>query len=201
MGTVIGVDEVGRGSLAGPVCAAAAWVDGGALPDEWWASVGWQVRDSKRLSARRREGLVSAAGDGILSGWLRVGIGWGTVAEIAAHNILGATTLAMRRALAQLGDGAWLAGQDIRVDGKPVAGLGVAHTALVKGDDREFAIALASICAKVERDGLMAELGERWPGYGFVQNAGYGTAAHRAALRRLGVTPEHRLGFLGKLGL
>ena len=176
---VAGVDEVGRGPLAGPVTAAAVCLDPASIPEG--------LRDSKRLSAARRRALAAS-----LRECADVGVGHANVDEIAALNILGATYLAMRRALAALRVPADFA----LIDGRAAPpGLDVPHRCIVRGDAASLSIAAASIVAKVERDAIMARLAEAHPGYGWESNAGYPTAAHRAALARLGVTPHHRCNF------
>ncbi len=178
-GPVAGVDEAGRGPWAGPVMAAAVSLDPTRLPAG--------LDDSKKLSARRRETLFEA-----LLTAARVGIGRADCAEIEALNILGATFLAMRRAVAALPEPPAV----LLIDGNKVPdGLPCAAEAVVRGDARSLSIAAASIVAKVTRDRVMADLDGEFPGYGWARNAGYGTAAHRDALQRLGVTPHHRRGF------
>ena len=176
---VAGVDEAGRGPLAGPVVAAAV-----ILPPE--VSVDG-ARDSKELAAGVREEVFGR----ILETARGVGVGAASVREIDRLNILRATTLAMRRALARLPEPP---GQVV-VDGLPVRNLGWDHEAVVGGDARIHSIACASIVAKVVRDRLMRRLASRYPGYGWETNMGYGTPKHRAALEGLGPTPHHRLTF------
>ncbi|MCJ7627804.1 MAG: ribonuclease HII [Longimicrobiales bacterium] len=178
---VAGVDEVGRGPLAGPVVAAAVVLPPGTAIHG--------ARDSKTLSPARRRELATE----ILGRALAYGVGAASVREIDRLNILVSTRLAMSRALAQLP----LSPDHIVVDGLPVACLGWEHEAIVGGDGRIHSIACASILAKVVRDRLMTRLSHRYPGYGWETNMGYGTAAHRSALERLGPTPHHRLSFGG----
>lgn len=182
---VVGVDEVGRGCLAGPVCAAAA-----VLPPELEIPL---IRDSKILSEARREEL---------SPWIlehcRVGIGVAAVTEVDELNILQATFLAMRRALEKLGLPP--TGVHVVVDGNQrVPGLppGWLQTTFVQGDDRVAPIAAASVVAKVFRDRLMRAHDVEYPGYGLAQHKGYGTKAHREAIQNLGPTPIHRKSFAG----
>ena len=182
-----GVDEAGRGCLAGPVVAGAveiAEADIAALAAGPLA----MVNDSKQLSPRRRELLLGAL---IRLPNIRWGVGMASAAEIDRFNILNATHLAMRRALEALPT---LPAHAL-VDGLPVKGLPVPHTALVKGDAKSLLIACASIVAKVTRDRLCVELDARFPGYGFAVHKAYGTPAHLVALRRLGPCPEHRRSF------
>jgi len=185
---VAGVDEAGRGPLAGPVVAAAVVLpEGIPIPG---------ARDSKTIAPRRRERLAAE----IMDRSLAIGIGAASVREIDRLNILVSTRLAMERALAQLPS----APEHVVVDGLPVAGLGWRHEAIVGGDGRVHSIACASIVAKVVRDRLMLRLARRYPGYGWETNMGYGTREHRSALQRLGPTPHHRLtfgGIQGELGL
>ncbi|WP_288514945.1 ribonuclease HII [uncultured Victivallis sp.] len=176
---VAGVDEVGRGPLAGPVVAAAVvFPRGAALPP---------VNDSKQLTELERETLRDAiyAVPGI-----QIGIGEIDVETIDRMNILNATHLAMRRAVEQLKQADF-----ILVDGRPVKGLPLPSRAIVKGDAKSASIAAASIVAKVYRDRLMVKLDAEYPGYGFASHKGYGTAMHLEALKRLGVTPVHRRSF------
>lgn len=176
---VAGVDEVGRGPLAGPVLAAAVVLDPGRLPPG--------LNDSKALTARRRDALASALAECAL-----VSIAQASVAEIDALNIRGATHLAMRRALLGLQrtpDAALVDGSDLPAD------LPCPARAIVKGDARCLSIAAASIVAKQARDALMRALSLEHPGYGWERNAGYPTAEHRQALLDIGVTPHHRRSF------
>jgi ribonuclease HII len=174
---IAGVDEVGRGPLAGPVFACAVIMPPGAraIPG---------VADSKKLGAAERERLAAL----IASRAVCVSLGAASVREIAACNIYQATALAMRRALRRLGEQP----DAVLVDGKPIKTLGVPHRAFVGGDSRIYSIACASIVAKVARDRLMRSLAERHPGYGWEQNAGYGTPVHILALRERGLTAHHR---------
>jgi len=176
---ICGVDEAGRGPWAGPVVAAAVVLDRGAVPAG--------LDDSKKLSRRRREALFDA-----IRAAAAVGVGIAAMAEIDALNILRANDLAMRRAVAALDPLPALA----LVDGNRVPPeLPCRAEALVGGDARSLSVAAASIVAKVTRDSIMAELAAAHPGYGWERNQGYGTAEHRAALIRLGVTSHHRRSF------
>lgn len=180
---VCGVDEAGRGPLAGPVCAAAVMLPRGlVIPG---------LDDSKKLSERRREALY----DEICAQALGWSIAFASVAEIERLNILGATYLAMNRAL----EGLPRAPQLALVDGNRTEGIAFPCRAVVGGDGRCADIAAASILAKVTRDRYMREMGEKFPGYGFEKHKGYGTAAHYAALRELGPCEIHRLSFLRKM--
>jgi ribonuclease HII len=179
--SVAGVDEAGRGPLAGPVVAAAV-----VLPPD--VSVEG-ADDSKVLTGKAREELYQQ----IISCARCVGIGAASVREIDRRNILRATTVAMQRALDRLGTSP----DHVVVDGLPVVHLGRAHDAVVDGDALVHSIACASIVAKVVRDTLMRRLAPRYPAYAWEKNVGYGTAEHRAAIDELGVTPHHRLTFTG----
>lgn len=176
---VVGIDEAGRGPWAGPVIAAAVVV----TPD---APLLQGVDDSKLLTRRRREDLAAA----IVSS-LPYAVGGASVREVDRLNVRRAAALAMRRALARLR----CAVDVVLVDGLAVPELGVAHEAMVDGDAHCYAVACASILAKTVRDRLMRQLGGRYPGFGWEENAGYGTEVHRAALERLGPTRHHRRSF------
>lgn len=178
---VAGVDEVGRGPLAGPVVAAAVIFG----PDCRGVS---RVNDSKQLTAALRDELALEIRERARC-WA---VGAASVREIDRLNILRASQLAMRRAVAALAREP----EHVVVDGLPVPRLGRAQTAVVGGDGRVHAVACASILAKVARDRLMTRLAARYPGYGWETNAGYATAEHRDALDRLGPTPHHRRSFL-----
>lgn len=175
---IAGVDEVGRGPLAGDVVAAAV-----ILSDP--APAG--VTDSKALTAKRRECLAGVIRKEAIS-WA---LGRASVAEIDELNILEASLLAMRRAV----EGLSVTPTLVLVDGNRLPRWSFESRAIVKGDLREPAIGAASILAKVQRDGEMQALHDQYPGYGFDQHKGYPTKAHLAALERLGVTPIHRRSF------
>ena len=175
-----GVDEAGRGPLAGPVCAAAVILDP-ERPIEG-------LNDSKKLSAKKREALEKEIREKALY-W---SVAWSNVEEIDSINILQATMLAMRRAVEGLGTVPEL----ILIDGNRCPeGLPARAEAVVKGDARVPAISAASILAKTARDRLMAELDSRYPQYGFARHAGYGTKAHLEAIREFGASPVHRKTF------
>jgi len=184
---VAGVDEAGRGPLAGPVVAAAVWFDRDFLEREEKKTLAG-VDDSKKLTAARREALYD-----LLTRCPAAHVAWSAaeVAEITRLDILRATHAAMARALAALDPPADFA----LVDGLPVRGLPVPSRAIVKGDATSLSIAAASIVAKVVRDRRMEELDKLYPEYGFAKHKGYGTAAHLEALRRHGPCPEHRPTF------
>ncbi len=177
---IAGVDEVGRGSLAGPVVAAAV-----ILPVE--VGVKGAV-DSKLLSGAEREEIAQL----IYERAVAVGIGAASSREIERLNIHRATGLAMERALRRLS----VTPDCVLIDGRPQPCLGD-HRSIIKGDRKCHSIACAAIVAKVLRDGLMTRLAARYPGYDWGRNAGYATPDHREALRSLGVTPHHRRTFLG----
>lgn len=177
---IAGVDEAGLGSLCGPIVAAAV-----LLPANCPMIVG--VRDSKLLSAAQRDRLFTQ----ILSQATSVGVGIATVAEIEQFNVLKASYLAMQRALRRLEpiDHALIDGREIKK-----ADLG-AHTTIINGDASSYAIACASIVAKVRRDRFLKRLARRYPGYGWERNAGYGTKEHLSAIEKLGVTHFHRRSY------
>jgi len=176
---VAGIDEVGRGPLAGPVVAAAV-----VFPEGYSNS---SIRDSKKLSAQKRESLVLTIKQDALS-WAIVAVGH---QRITAINIREATRLAMRLALARVQADSAL------IDGNTPIDCAIPQETVIGGDDKFVQIAAASIIAKVYRDALMCTLDKRYPGYGFDRHAGYGTSFHRAAIETLGPCPIHRRGFAG----
>ena len=181
--TLCGVDEAGRGPLAGPVCAAAVMLPRGLVIEG--------LNDSKKLTERRREQLY----DEIKEKALHWAVAFAGVEEIETLNILGATYVAMNRAIAGLDVVPELA----LIDGNRAKGVEYDTRCVVGGDGRCADIAAASIMAKVTRDRLMCELDAQYPGYGFAKHKGYGTKEHYAAIRELGPCPAHRLSFLRKM--
>ena len=182
LGIVCGIDEAGRGPLAGPVCAAAV-----ILPPDWEPD---GLDDSKKLSPARREALY----DEITRRALTWSVAFASEQEIDEVNILQATFLAMRRALAGLKSAPDFA----LVDGNRDPVLGIPTRCEIKGDGRYACIAAASVLAKVSRDRLMDEMDARYPQYGFVRHKGYPTKAHYEALAKFGPCPIHRRSFLKK---
>jgi ribonuclease HII len=218
--SLIGVDEVGRGALAGPVVAGAVLVTRDFLEGRWAAYKAGRVNDSKQLSGAERESLWAEFESLAAQGQIHAHYGSASVEEIEQHNILGATKLAMRRAMEGIYPVAAFRRREepdlfssveeresfipavscrVLVDGLPLRGFPYPHTAVVRGDSRSLCIAMASIIAKVARDRLMAELDAMYPGYGFGRHKGYGTDDHRDAVVRLGRSPIHREMFLRKL--
>lgn len=180
-GIVAGIDEAGRGPLAGPVVAAAVVLpDGIVLPG---------VTDSKQLHARRREELLCL----IQGTALAIGVGCADAAAIDEHNILRATLMAMADAVAQITPSP----DFLLIDGITPLPLSIPQRTIKKGDSLSLSVAAASIIAKVTRDRLMEEYDRRYPGYGFAGHKGYGSAAHLAAIGRLGPCPIHRKTFRG----
>ncbi len=176
---IAGVDEVGRGPWAGPVVAAACILDYDKLPAE--------VRDSKKLSAKKREALAP-----LIEEHMQVALGEASAEEIDTHNILQATFMAMSRAvdnLPQKPDFLFIDGNKIPPQ------IDIPAETVIKGDDKVASIACASIVAKVYRDKLMAKLAEIYPEYAWEKNAGYGTKAHQQGLAEYGVTEHHRKSF------
>ena len=179
---ICGVDEAGRGPLAGPVCAAAVILPAGlVIPG---------LDDSKKLSDKRRRELMPVIQENALA----YGIAFASHEEIDEINILQATFLAMERALSQLKIQPELA----LIDGNRQKDFGIKVETVVKGDSRSANIAAASVLAKVTRDNYMEEMAKQYPGYGFEIHKGYGTKAHYEALRNLGPSPIHRMTFLKK---
>lgn len=184
LGPVCGIDEAGRGPLAGPVCAAAVILPLNCHIDG--------LNDSKKLTEKKREALFPLIQEKALA-W---GIGWASAEEIDAINILQATFLAMKRAVEQLSvQPGWAL-----VDGNRMPPLDVPGETVVKGDAQCASIAAASILAKVSRDRLLEEWDTLYPEYGFAKHKGYGTKAHYDAILRHGVLPIHRKSFLKNLG-
>jgi len=186
-GLVCGIDEVGRGPLAGPVVAAAVIIDRPRFSRQLRRT----LDDSKILSRSHRERCYRALWAGARTGTVRIGVGAASRGEIDRINILRASLVAMARAVAALGQRPDIA----LVDGTIAPPLPCAVKTVVKGDALSFSIAAASVVAKVTRDRIMHALATRYPGYGWERNVGYGTAEHAAAIRRLGVTPHHRRSF------
>jgi ribonuclease HII len=216
--SLVGVDEVGRGCLAGPVMAAAC-----RLKSDFFSSChalgrSSDFKDSKKLSASKRTQLWGVVEQLRADALLDYAVGMSSVDEIATLNILGATRLAMQRALDSLvkqglieagagdqmsldpnylylRDQRWL----IQVDGRPLKPFPYPHRSLIKGDGRSLSIAIASVVAKARRDAYMEALDRQFPAYGFAQNKGYGTKQHRIALKQHGAISEHRALFLRKV--
>jgi ribonuclease HII len=181
---IAGIDEVGRGALFGVVVTAAVILPKSAIVD----CQNWGIKDSKKLSAHRREQLVTQIQEVAIAH----NIGVATVAEIDELNILQATLLAMKRAV----NGLSIPPELCLVDGnKPIPDLDLPQQTLVKGEDRAISIAAASILAKVWRDRAMVELDLIYPLYHLANNKGYGTTQHLAAIAQYGITPEHRGSF------
>jgi ribonuclease HII len=180
---IAGVDEVGRGPLAGPVYACAVVFNTTFFHNE--------VRDSKKIAENKRTALARMLCEKAAA-WR---IGQASAAEIDALNIRQATFLAMRRALVGLD----IQVDYILVDGENIPKVALPMTALIKGDEKSFTIGAASIIAKVSRDAYMIRLNDAYPQYGFKRNKGYGTAEHIRALHLYGISPHHRKSFLGKI--
>jgi ribonuclease HII len=189
---LIGVDEVGRGPLAGPVVAAAV-----AFPPRLRRVRG--VRDSKVLSHLQRAALLPR----LRATALAIGVGAASIREIDRFNIRVATAIAMRRALARVRRLLGTTEVVVLIDGLPFPEVGCEHQALVDGDALCYSIAAAGVLAKELRDRLMGQLAVRHPGYGWEQNAGYATEQHRAAINTLGPTKHHRFSFapVAQIGL
>ncbi len=197
LGRLCGIDEAGRGCLAGPVVAAAVLVEKGFYRTKWCQSHAGRVNDSKQLKPHVREELFGCIEEAATAGVLRYACASASVHEILSWNILGATRLAMQRCLEQLAveSGSCL----LLIDGLPLKPFPYAHRGIVDGDGKSLAIALASIVAKVSRDRLMTRLHLEHPQYDFPQHKGYATKQHRNALREHGPCPHHRELFLRKI--
>lgn len=178
-----GVDEAGRGPLAGPVCAAAV-----ILPQNCEIE---GLNDSKKLTEKKREALF----DVICAAAVSYGIAFATVEEIEEYNILGATFMAMNRAIAKLNPVPELA----LIDGNRNTGIQIPSRCVIGGDGKCADIAAASVLAKVTRDRYMLQMAELYPQYGFEKHKGYGTKAHYEAIRAYGPSPIHRPSFLRKM--
>lgn len=185
-GLVCGIDEVGRGPLAGPVMAACVIIPPEIANDNLLLS----INDSKKLSLKKRESLFHFIQENCYHG-----LGTASVEEIDQLNIHHATLLAMQRAYETMTHNTQTESCAALVDGKFVPDLPIARQAVTKGDSISLSIAAASIVAKVTRDEMMANLHENFPAYGWERNAGYGTAEHLAALKEHGATPHHRRSF------
>lgn len=216
-----GVDEVGRGCLAGPVVAGAVLLERRFYTGDWcrkWAS---RIDDSKKLSEARRDEIVESLPELLAEGGAQFATGMADAREVDHYDILGATKLAMQRALAKvaktLPDGVHMPEKGrteglfapnveeklrevlVLIDGKPLKNFPYEHTAIVGGDGKSLAIGLASIIAKVTRDRFISELAGKYPAYGFARNKGYGTQEHRTALLKYGPCELHRATFLVKI--
>lgn len=181
LGWVCGIDEAGRGPLAGPVVAGAV-----ILPQD--SKILW-LNDSKKLSAKKREELY----DVIMEEAIAVGVGYASPARIDEINILQATYEAMREAISKLG----IVPQILLNDAVTIPGVTIPQVPIIKGDAKSVSIAAASIIAKVTRDRLMMEYDKVMPEYGFAANKGYGAASHIEALKKYGPSPIHRASFIG----
>ena len=216
---LIGVDEAGRGALAGPVVAGAVLINRTFLESNWCRRYACEINDSKQLTAADRTRLYERMDWLMREHRILFAPGLASVEEIETENILGATQLAMGRAVAaalaigqiqlhppdplftyqqpvQLHPGECITDWLLLVDGKPMRGLGFAHRAIVEGDAKSLVIAMASIVAKVTRDRLMEALEVEAPGFSFARHKGYATHAHREALLALGPSPHHRKLFI-----
>ncbi|MDD3180326.1 MAG: ribonuclease HII [Opitutaceae bacterium] len=218
--SLIGVDEAGRGALAGPVVAAAVLVTQDFLEGRWAITKANRVNDSKQLTAAVREELWAEFDRLAASRCIHASTGVASVAEIETLNILGATKLAMHRAIEGIYPPAFFQSRSepelfpsaseqacctqkiscrILIDGLSLRDFSYPHTGVVNGDARSLCVAMASIIAKVTRDRLMDELDRAHPGYGLAQHKGYGTEDHRMAVLKLGRSAIHRDTFLRKL--
>lgn len=180
---ICGVDEAGRGPLAGPVCAAAVILPPNTIIDG--------VNDSKKLTEKKREALFDVIKETAVS----YSIAYASVEEIESINILNATMLAMKRAV----EGLDVKADYAMIDGNKMPPLDIDGETIVKGDAQSMSIACASILAKVSRDRLLYEYAKEYPQYQFDKHKGYGTSAHREAILEYGPCPYHRMSFLKKI--
>lgn len=180
---ICGVDEAGRGPLAGPVCAAAVILPPNTIIDG--------VNDSKKLTEKKREALFDVIKETAVS----YSIAYASIEEIESINILNATMLAMKRAV----EGLEVKADYAMIDGNKMPSLDIDGETIVKGDAKSMSIACASILAKVSRDRLLYEYAKEYPQYQFDKHKGYGTAAHREAILKYGPCPYHRMSFLKKI--
>ena len=180
---ICGVDEAGRGPLAGPVCAASVILPPNTIIDG--------VNDSKKLTEKKREALFDVIKETAVS----YSIAYASVEEIESINILNATMLAMKRAV----EGLDVKADYAMIDGNKMPPLDIDGETIVKGDAKSMSIACASILAKVSRDRLLYEYAKEYPQYQFDKHKGYGTAAHREAILEYGPCPYHRMSFLKKI--
>ena len=183
---IVGVDEVGRGPLAGPVTAAAVFFDRQKITSDLLT----KIDDSKKIAQKKRAKISKQ-----IESIAIIGIGWASSGEIDQLNILEATMLAMQRAIFSLQKQIILDPDYILIDGNKVPRLDFPSKAIVRGDEKSLSIAAASIVAKSKRDAFMTSLSKLYPGYGWEKNAGYGTREHLAAIEREGITVHHRRSF------
>ena len=183
---IVGVDEVGRGPLAGPVTAAAVFVDRQKIT----LDLSTKIDDSKKIPKKKRA-IISKQ----IEGMAMIGMGWASSGEIDQLNILEATMIAMKRAVLSLRKQIILDPDYILIDGNKVPSFDFPSKAIVRGDEKSLSIAAASIVAKSKRDAFMTSLSKLYPCYGWEKNAGYGTREHLAAIEREGITAHHRRSF------
>lgn len=215
--TLIGVDEAGRGALAGPVVAGAVRVSREFLEGRWAQARASKVNDSKQLSPEQRDEVFADLQELVAAGEIAMGVGRAEVGEIESLNILGATKLAMRRAMEQIYPPEVFRQREepdlfsapealatfqptvncrVLIDGLKLRGFPYPHEGVVHGDARSLSIAMASVAAKVTRDRAMVAMDGEYPGYGFAAHKGYGTEEHREALLRQGRCFQHRDKFV-----
>ncbi|MDR1254980.1 MAG: ribonuclease HII [Puniceicoccales bacterium] len=208
--SLVGVDEAGRGALAGPVVAGAVWINAAFLKQHRQDSNILLIQDSKQLSAKRRQQAFEALKTWQKEGGLQFAFAEGSVTEIDVGNIAYAIKLAFRRVLEKIqlsthltlnnaGDDHVINAPQVLIDGYHLKNFTYDHKNIIKGDQKSFCIAAASIVAKVTRDLLMEQLSARYPHYHLSINKGYGTQQHRHALVQYGVSDIHRQSFLSKV--
>jgi len=197
---LIGVDEVGRGALAGPVFVVACYIKSGFFKVDSNIELTLNFRDSKRMSKNKRDVAFEIINELKNQGWVDYVIATSSVEVIESKNISGATRQAFTDALIRLTNNLEnVTDYLILIDGNPLKDFLFPHESMVRGDDRSLVVSMASILAKVSRDRYMEELACNFPGYLWEQNKGYGTYLHRNAIKKIGASSQHRMLFLRKI--
>ena len=199
-GSLIGVDEVGRGALAGPVFVAACYIKSGFFEVDSHIELTLDFRDSKKMTKNKRDAAFQIINELKKQGWVDFVIASSSVEVIESENISGATKQAFTNALIGLTKNLeYLTDYLILIDGKPLKNFLFSHKSIVRGDERSLVVSMASILAKVSRDRYMEELAGNFPEYLWEQNKGYGTELHRNTIKKIGASSQHRMLFLRKI--